>query len=55
MKKLILGLLLISMFSTVAFARVYYVKSYVRTDGTLVQGHLKTTPNSTTYDNYSNW
>jgi hypothetical protein len=29
----------------------YYVSPYVKSDGTLVQGHMKTTPNAHRYDN----
>jgi len=39
--------------SGVADARDTYVKPYVKSDGTYVQGHYKTSPNSTTLDNYS--
>ncbi len=31
----------------------HYVKSYTRKDGTFVQGHYRTNPNSTNRDNYS--
>lgn len=31
----------------------HYVKSYTRSDGTFVQGHYRTNPNSTNRDNYS--
>lgn len=30
-----------------------YVDGYTRSDGTYVQGHYRSSPNSTTYDNYS--
>lgn len=30
-----------------------YVAPHVRKDGTFVQGHYRSTPNSTPYDNYS--
>lgn len=36
----------------------HYVKSYTRSDGTVVSGHYRTNPNSTNRDNYStlgNW
>ena len=29
------------------------VKGYVRSDGTFVQPHMRSTPNSTRFDNYS--
>jgi len=30
-----------------------YVNSYVKRDGTYVQGHYRSSPNSSRYDNYS--
>lgn len=30
-----------------------YVNPYYRQDGTLVQGHMRSSPNSSAYDNYS--
>ncbi len=30
-----------------------YVEPYIKSDGTVVQGHYRTQPNSTTLDNYS--
>lgn len=30
-----------------------YVSPHVRSDGTFVQGYTRSSPNSTTYDNYS--
>lgn len=30
-----------------------YVRPHVRNDGTFVEGHYRSSPNSTTYDNYS--
>lgn len=30
-----------------------YVRSHIRSDGTIVQSHMRTAPNSTTRDNYS--
>lgn len=38
---------------TTAFARDVYVNSYVRKDGTFVQGHYRTSPDSNVYNNYS--
>lgn len=39
--------------SASASARDTYVKPHVRSDGTFVQGHYRTSPNRTTIDNYS--
>ena len=52
MKKLLvlLGLLALSIQYVQADQ---YVNGYYRHDGTYVQGHYKTTPNYTPYDNYS--
>lgn len=38
--------------STLTFAD-QYVRPYVRSDGTLVNGYMRTEPNSTRFDNYS--
>lgn len=35
------------------FAQDYYVNGYTKKDGTYVQGHYKTTPNSNMFDNFS--
>ena len=54
MKKLILAALAaLSLGSAVgeAFADYIYVNPYVRRDGTSVQGHLRSTPNGTCWDN----
>ncbi|OYQ81759.1 hypothetical protein B9T19_03605 [Ignatzschineria sp. F8392] len=45
---------LILLFSFQAFAEVY-VKGYTRKDGTSVQGHYRSKPNSTVRDNYSHY
>ena len=50
MKKLVC--LFVCLFSLTAFADVY-VRPYVRSDGTAVEGHMRTNPNSTKTDNYS--
>lgn len=49
MKKMMLAVLL---FTGVAQADVY-VNGYYRNDGTYVQGHYRSSPNSNVYDNYS--
>ncbi|MBC7890583.1 MAG: hypothetical protein H7Y12_00095 [Sphingobacteriaceae bacterium] len=56
MKKLFLSLVLLS-FALSAIAQVNpysnYVNPYTRQNGTTVQGHNRTNPNSTNRDNYS--
>ena len=52
MRTLILTLLLAAPISS-AFAGDVYVQPYVRKDGTMVQGHMRSAPNSNPYDNYS--
>ena len=49
MKKLLFSILL---FTNVAQADVY-VDGYYRSNGTYVQPHYRSSPNSTVYDNYS--
>lgn len=39
--------------SATAVARDTYVRPHVRSDGTYVQGHYRSSPNSTPSDNYS--
>jgi hypothetical protein len=39
--------------SSSAFAKDVYVKPQIRSDGTYVEGHYRTSPNSTKLDNYS--
>jgi len=51
MKPLIIVVTLLSLSAT-AFAD-QYVRGYVRKDGTYVQPHYRSSPNSSTYDNYS--
>lgn len=50
MKKMILGLILIVSSSLYADQ---YVNGYTKNNGTYVQGHMKSSPNSSTYDNFS--
>lgn len=52
MKKLNLLAFLIVTASPAGFAD-QYVSPHVRSDGTFVQGYTRSSPNSTTYDNYS--
>lgn len=40
------------MFSAASMADTW-VNGYTKRDGTYVQGHYRSSPNSTTYDNYS--
>lgn len=51
MKKLLMLLVIMLILSPMVLAKVYYVGSYYRTDGTFVNGHLKSTPNNSIYDN----
>lgn len=46
---LVVGTLL----SSSLFAGQTYVDPYIRNNGTYVPGHVRTTPNNTTYDNWS--
>jgi hypothetical protein len=51
--KLLAGCALCALMAAPAFAGDTYVHSYIRKDGTYVQGYHRTTPNSSRYDNYS--
>lgn len=59
MKKLMFSLLLIVGCAAQSIAQVnpnnHYVNGYYRSNGTYVQGHYKTDPNSTVNDNYSTY
>lgn len=46
-------ILLLALFSIESFARDVYVKPTVTSNGTYRSGHYRTSPNRTTYDNYS--
>lgn len=52
-KALLLAVLLCS--AGPALAQSVYVKPHLRTDGTYVQGHWRSSPNSTRLDNYSTY
>lgn len=52
MKKLILLAACLSM-GTAAAAKDVYVRGYVRSDGTYVQPHYRSAPDSNPYNNYS--
>jgi hypothetical protein len=55
MKKLI-SMALISLASAMSFAQQpVYVKTYVKSDGTIVQQHYRTAPNNTVIDNWSTY
>ena len=43
----------IAVASSAVFAQDHYVNGYHRYNGTYVQGHHRTNPNSSQYDNYS--
>lgn len=51
MKKVVLALIALS-FGTGAFAQTY-VRGYTKRDGTYVAPHYRSSPNSTTSDNWS--
>lgn len=52
MMKFLILLPLLAAASTPAFAQ-QVVRPYVKNDGTYVGSHIRSTPNSTAYDNYS--
>jgi len=52
MKKVILALLAAALVAPSLSAQVY-VRGYTRSDGTYVAPHYRSSPNSTTLDNYS--
>lgn len=53
MRKTISVIALICVASSPAFARSSRVGGYVKSNGTYVQPHIRTTPNATKADNYS--
>jgi opacity protein-like surface antigen len=52
MKTMALVFVLVVLLAGVALATDVYVRPYYRSDGTYVQGHYRTAPNSSTWDNY---
>lgn len=38
-----------------SFVSADYVNGYYKQDGTYIEGHYRSTPNSTVYDNYSTY
>lgn len=46
-------LFMLAMIAAAGASADQYVSPYVRQDGTYVQGHYRSEPNSTRYDNYS--
>lgn len=52
MRMLIAGAAFLA-FASTAIAQGVYVQPHTRSDGTYVQGHYRTAPNSTNYDNWS--
>ena len=50
MKRIAIFLMLIS---GLAYASDVYVKPYTKSDGTYIQGHHRTSPDSNPYNNYS--
>ena len=53
MKKLMYTLLIAALLLPAASFADTYVKGYVKSNGTYVAPHYRSSPNSTTYDNYS--
>ena len=49
----IVGFAVLVALSTSVSAQTTRVKPYIKRDGTYVQGHMRTNPNSSTYDNWS--
>lgn len=43
---------ILTILASMAYGQTY-VNGYFKSDGTYVQGHYKTTPNNTVWDNYS--
>ena len=41
------------LFKCVPFPGTHWVDTYIRTDGTIVDGHLKTNPDEVTWNNFS--
>lgn len=51
--KTIIAIVLLAVLALPSFARDTSVRGYVRKDGTYVQPHMRSAPNSTTLDNFS--
>lgn len=51
--KTILAIALLALVGSEAYAGSTYVRPYVRKNGTVVQGHVRTTPDHTKTNNYS--
>ena len=54
MKKIIIGIILAISMSTMLLADTY-VNGYYKSNGTYVQPHYRSSPNSTTSDNWSTY
>lgn len=52
MRKMIIGICCLAI-AVPAYAQSTSVRPHVRKDGTFVQGHRRTNPNSSVYDNWS--
>lgn len=48
-----IAILLSTLLASSVFAGTTYVAPHVRSNGTVVQGHYRTTPDSNPYNNYS--
>ncbi len=53
MKRFIVALFAALLVGQVAFARDVYVRPHVKSDGTYVEGHYRTSPNNSNMDNFS--
>ena len=52
MREIVIGMMLVALGGP-AMAKDVHVNGHVRSDGTYVQPHVQTAPNSTKMDNYS--
>lgn len=50
--RIVVAVLLISVFALPAFAKDVHVKGYYRKDGTYVRPHIRSSPNQYQWDNY---
>jgi opacity protein-like surface antigen len=51
--KLVLAAVLALSFTSAAVSKDVYVKPHIRKDGTYVDGHYRTAPDNSKFDNYS--
>lgn len=53
MRTTIAALSIVAVFASTTASAQVYVKPHIRSDGTYVQGHVRSRPNNTTVDNWS--